>query len=333
MAWLIGVSLVWSFAFGAVKVVYQNVPASSIVLIRLFLAWLLTLILARLLSLKYSSGIIPPKRLRSENSNHASRFKVFLVGAIQFGIMYVAYTESFRFLGASEVAILTLTTPIYVAFFSGVWRHESKLRIIASLLSAALGTVLIQYNAELQLSRWLGIVWLQLANISFAYGQVWFAWASKSKKIDPALYLRQMTDAFGGALVVGMCYHILMTFVREIPLNPIASLTKTNEVATLLYLGLVSSALCFLAWNWGAQKVGSLTLAIFNTIKIPLAVIVSGLFFSEMHILKTTNFILGTSAILFALAVAHRGAREHGDEPSARRSSPATLKRRSWEIS
>jgi len=49
----------------------------------------------------------------------------------------------------------------------------------------------------------------------------------------------------------------------------------------LLYLGLLASGVGFFLWNVGATRVEAGILAVFNNVKIPLAVLVSLLFFRE----------------------------------------------------
>ena len=69
--------------------------------------------------------------------------------------------------------------------------------------------------------------------------------------------------------------------------------------ATLLFLGLVSSGLCFFWWNQGAAQVNAGTLAAFNNAKIPLGVACSLLVFGEHADLVR----LAVSAGLLAAAV------------------------------
>src|SRR3972149_6330006 len=64
--------------------------------------------------------------------------------------------------------------------------------------------------------------------------------------------------------------------------TPWQSLALTGQqVLTLIYLGAVASGLGFFLWNVGARKVNGGTLAVFNDLKIPLAVAVSFIFFGE----------------------------------------------------
>ena len=54
-----------------------------------------------------------------------------------------------------------------------------------------------------------------------------------------------------------------------------------RQLGVLLYLGLVASGLGFFLFNAGARRTDIGTLAIFNNMKIPLAILASGLVFRE----------------------------------------------------
>jgi drug/metabolite transporter (DMT)-like permease len=54
-----------------------------------------------------------------------------------------------------------------------------------------------------------------------------------------------------------------------------------RQVLVLLYLGLVASGLGFFLFNAGARRTDIGTLAICNNLKIPLAILASGLVFHE----------------------------------------------------
>jgi drug/metabolite transporter (DMT)-like permease len=82
---------------------------------------------------------------------------------------------------------------------------------------------------------------------------------------------------------------------------------------TLLYLGVVASGLSFFLWNVGARKVDAGALAIFNDLKIPLAVIVSLLFFGEQTNLLQLS--VGGAIMLAALLLNERVEKHKASQP------------------
>jgi len=77
-----------------------------------------------------------------------------------------------------------------------------------------------------------------------------------------------------------------------------------KQAGTLLYLGVLASGLCFFWWNKGAVLTNAGTLAVFNNLKIPLAVAVSLLVFGESTDLP--RLILGGGLMIFAIWISRR---------------------------
>ncbi|HJK87241.1 MAG TPA: EamA family transporter [Candidatus Megaira endosymbiont of Hartmannula sinica] len=72
-----------------------------------------------------------------------------------------------------------------------------------------------------------------------------------------------------------------------------------DQFCALLYLGFISSGLCFFMWNKGARQVRNSTLAAFNNLKIPLSVFVSIIIFQEKaNLFKVTLVLL---IVIFSL--------------------------------
>ena len=80
-----------------------------------------------------------------------------------------------------------------------------------------------------------------------------------------------------------------------------------SQLLTLVYLGAIASGVCFFMWNVGARKVHTGTLAVFNDLKIPLAVTVSLVFFGEKASLP--HLLIGGLIVLAALLLNEWGAK------------------------
>ena len=77
-------------------------------------------------------------------------------------------------------------------------------------------------------------------------------------------------------------------------------LTKM-QILSLIYLGIVASGICFFLWNIGARKANAGTLSVLNNLKIPLAILVSLLFFNES--VDLLRLIIGGLLVLFAMTI------------------------------
>jgi len=73
------------------------------------------------------------------------------------------------------------------------------------------------------------------------------------------------------------------------------------QILSLLYLGVIASGFGFFLWNHGARRVNNGALAIFNNLKIPLAVAVSLTVFGESA--NVTSLLVGGVIILLALVI------------------------------
>jgi len=74
-----------------------------------------------------------------------------------------------------------------------------------------------------------------------------------------------------------------------------------HQLVVLTYLGVVASGLGFFLFNAGARRTDIGTLAIFNNMKIPLAILASGLVFQEA--VDWPRLALGGAVIACALGL------------------------------
>ena len=69
--------------------------------------------------------------------------KLALVGALQFGVMYIAYISSYRFLLAHQVAVCTIFTPLYVALVDDALEKRFRPRLVLAALMAVGGAWIV----------------------------------------------------------------------------------------------------------------------------------------------------------------------------------------------
>jgi drug/metabolite transporter (DMT)-like permease len=120
-------------------------------------------------------------------------------------------------------------------------------------------------------SAWTGVLLLQLANLCFAFGQVWFPDLMRRAGGHEATLQAWM---YQGAFVLAG----LVAIPRG---GAVFSGWEMRSLAVLLYLGLVPTALGFAMWNRGAARTGTGFLAAANDLKVPLAVLISWLVFGQ----------------------------------------------------
>lgn len=275
MVYLLLVSFIWAFSFGLIKGNLTGLDSNFVAFCRMVVALLI---------------FLPFLRLR--NTSWKFNLKLALIGALQFGLMYITYIAAFKTLKAFEVALFTIFTPIYVTLIEDALKKKFNPLYLLTAAAAVGGTWIIQGQALLSQEILTGFLLVQLSNLCFAFGQVYYR-----RVMAKAPGVRDM-DVFG-FLYLGA---FILTLVSTLVFVPLSSISLTpKQVWTLVYLGAVASGISFFLWNIGARKVNAGALAIFNDLKIPLAVAVSLLVFKEEA--NLVNLLLGGGIVITSLVL------------------------------
>lgn len=255
MIYLFIVSVVWAFSFGLIKGNLAGVDSNFVGFARLAVSFLVFVPFLKFKKI--------PKELA---------VKLALTGMVQFGVMYLTYLAAFKTLKAYEVALFTIFTPIFVTLIDDALRKKFNPLHLVTALIAVVGTWIIEGDAIQSPGVMTGFLLVQASNLCYAFGQVYYR-----RIMEKTPFLKDL-EVFGymylGALVITAAVTALL-----VPISSIALSTK--QVFTILYLGAIASGISFFLWNKGARRVNAGTLAIFNDLKIPLAVLVSLLVFGE----------------------------------------------------
>lgn len=254
MPYLIVVSLLWAFSPGLTKGLTSGLEPSFVAAARLGLALLVFL-----------------PFLRCKGLTTRLSLQLVGLGAVQFGVMYLAYNESFRLLASHEVALFTLTTPVFVTLLADALDRQFRTRALAAALLAVGGTAVVVFKGQAIAPTLQGLALVQLSNLAFAAGQVGYR---RLRASQPTLRDRDIFALlYAGAFV---------TALAAMFLHPPSTISLNGrQLLVLFYLGTVASGLGFFLWNIGATRAGSGTLAVMNNAKIPLMVACSLLFFGE----------------------------------------------------
>lgn len=255
MPYLVAVSLLWAFSFGLIKVGLTDLDSTAVATVRLTLALLV---------------FAPLLRPRALPRAAVGRFAA--IGAVQFGLMYALYIAAFRYLHAFEVVMFTIFTPIYVVLLDGALARRLDRRALAAAGLALIGAAVLKWHSGLSANGLIGFTLMQASNLCFAAGQIAYQryrrrWAAvPDARFFAWLYL-------GAVVATGLVSLGLTDWGTFAP--------SAAQWSALVYLGIFASGIGFFGWNLGATKVNAGTLAVFNNLKIPLAVAVALLVFGE----------------------------------------------------
>ena len=273
MIYLIIVSILWSFSFGIIKYSLNEVDSSYISFIRSLIALLF-----------FSSiSIYNIKKFTLD-------LKLILIGALQFGLMYIFYIQSYAYLPAYLIATFTITTPIFVGLASKyIARQSISKNGIYAISLVIIGSFLMRINFVNPFDYWVGFLLIQFANLFFASGQILFKeWKIKNDSTD---ILHNFSQMFLGATLITSLFYLFSASGSN-------QLSSENLFA-LIFLGLISTGLGFLFWNLGSLKVTNDKLAVMNNLIIPIAILNSYFIFGEQ--IDSLTFVPGVICFYFAL--------------------------------
>lgn len=250
VGYLVGVTALWAFSFSLIGAYLAGQVDS-------YFAVLTRIALASLVFLPF---------LRPGLLSRRQRLVLMGLGAVQLGLMYLFFYQSFLLLSVPEVLLFTVLTPVYVALLDdALFRRFTFFHLVTAAL-AVLGAGVIRYRG-LDGGYWLGFMVVQGANLCFALGQVGYRRLSVSL---PASLPRHAV--FGwfylGALAVAAPAFLVLGNSGALP-------TTGLQWGVLAWLGVVASGLGYFLWNLGATRVDAGALAIMNNALVPAGLLVN----------------------------------------------------------
>ena len=271
---LLVVSVIWALSFGLTAQV-SGLGAPFVTAARTVLAGLV---------------FLPFLRVKGLSTQRALMFAG--IGALQFGLMYLLYIASFRWLRSSEVALFTIFTPLFVTLISDLLERRMSWMFLATASLAVLGTGICVWSGLGRAGLFRGFLLMQGANLCFALGQLLY------RRLAPATGRRDRD--LMGLLYLGAAMVAVTAALPSVPWDKVIGMSL-HQLVVLLYLGVVASGFGFFLFNAGARRTDIGTLAIFNNMKIPLAILASGLVFREA--VDWPRLALGGAVIACALGM------------------------------
>lgn len=250
MPYLLAVTVLWAFSFSLIgEYLAGQVDSDFAVLARVAVAALV------FLPLTLWRGL--PRRLLAG---------FWLAGALQFGVTYLCLYRSFQVLTVPEVLLFTVLTPIYVTLLDdALARRFNPWALIAALVAVG-GGVVIRFE-RLEGEYLIGFLLLQLANFTFAAGQVLCRQLLMRYPTEQPLH-RFFGHFFLGAMVLVLPSFLLFGNPDKLPQTAL-------QWGILLWMGLFATALGLFWWVKGSVKVDAGTLAVLNELHVPAGLLVN----------------------------------------------------------
>lgn len=277
MIYLVLVSCLWAFSFGLIGSRLTGLDSTIVAAVRLGLACVCFLPFLRL-------SVVGKK----------DAWKLVALGALQLGVMYVAYIRAYNYLPSYLVALFSVLTPLYIALAHSALEKSFRWQLLLCALLSIVGAGVIKF-AQPEGSVWVGFVLMQIANLAFGIGQVLYRrWKLATPEVSDSSVFGLMY--FGGFLFAGAAALLLGDWGRFQP--------NGEQLVVLLYLGTIAAGAGFFFWNKGASKVSAGALAAFNNAVVPLAMLSSLFVFGEVSTITAEalwKLAIGGSLILAAI--------------------------------
>ncbi|MDO4943281.1 MAG: DMT family transporter [Lachnospiraceae bacterium] len=270
--------IIWSTTYISSKVLLQTFLPVEILVIR-FLIGLLVLM------------IICPKRLEFQGKK-----ELYYIGAGFFGIFIYYQMDNIALLYtmASNLGVIMSIAPFFTAILTQIFYPEEKSfdkPFVIGFLFAITGIALISFNgAKLSINP--------KGDLLAVLGA--FAWAVYS-------VLFKKINSFGHATILdtkrcnfyGFLFMIPLFFLEDGQMHA-ESFTDPVILGNFLYLSVLASAVCFVAWNYATRVVGVMTTSIYIYLG-PIVTIAAS--YLILHEPITKLMLLGTVLTLIGLVL------------------------------
>ena len=250
MPYLILVTVLWAFSFSLIgQYLAGQVDSDFAVLVRVAIA---------------AAVFIPFTRWRGLPWRLLGGF--WLAGALQFGVTYLCLYRSFTVLTVPEVLLFTVLTPIYVTLLDDSLAKRFNPWALFAALFAVGGGIIIRFK-HIEGDYLIGFLLLQVANLTFAAGQVLCRQLLARYPAGQPLH-RFFGHFFLGALLLAVPSYLLFGDPGKLPQSAV-------QWGVLGWMGLFATALGMFWWVKGSTLVDAGTLAIMNELHVPAGLLVN----------------------------------------------------------
>lgn len=255
----------------------------------------LRFIIAYVLLMGYS---LSKRSFRLFSNNWRDELLMLVLGITGGSVYFLAENAAMLFTTATNTSLIVCSCPLFaMLLFAVVYRHSehiSKVQALGSVL-ACMGMAVVVLNGHfvLHLSP-LGDL------LAFA---ACLCWAVYSLLMKPAterystLFITRKVFFYG--LVTIIPYYLIVPGFPSLDV-----LLRSDVLWNLLFLGVVASMICYVAWNWVISRLGAVVATnwvYFN----PITTILFAWWL--LHEQITIWFLLGTVFILLGMYLADKG--------------------------
>ena len=276
-----GTILVWGTTFIASTVALRTLAPIELLTLRMLVA-IAALLLAK------------PQRLRLQSRKH----ELYLLGAALCGVtLYFLFENiALTYTNSSNCSVIISTAPFFVAIATRLTLKEGKLSrsFFLGFVIAITGVCLVSFAGRSLKLNPLGDGLCILAAIS---------WAGYS------VFIRKL-EGYGYNTLLVTRRIFLYSLIFIVPLMPVfgfsiapADILAPATLVSVLFLGLVASALCFVTWNTAVRLIGPIRTSAYIYLTPAVTIVFAALILHDpIHPLA----IVGAALTLVGLIISQR---------------------------
>lgn len=241
-------------------------------------------------------------KIRAPKLNKESAKGILLVGLTGFGVLYPLQLAGLTYISSGLSAAIMLTSPLFVLIFNAAFFRESiSIRKICALILGLLGgVVLLSSRGGFQDigNFWLGSLLTLGASVSLALSVI--ATRKAAKSMDAA-------NITFWSIAIGLLMLLPFSVGESVTLG--VRTPSTAAIGSLIYLGVLCSAVCFWLWNAAIAKSSPLELATTMHVKTPAAVVLGIIFAGEA---LSASICVGTLIVASGVWISQAKAQSKG---------------------
>jgi drug/metabolite transporter (DMT)-like permease len=224
-------------------------------------------------------------------------FQALLLATLYPIAFFLLQTVGLNYADSSEGGILFAFTPVLTVFLASLFLKEAttllqKLSIVLSVLGVVLIFILKGSMGSLDRSSFLGIFLLFLSCVSMAGYNVWARSLLRTFRPAEISYM-MLSVGFVAFLAASLIDHGTAGTLDQF----MAPLASGSFIASILYLGVLSSLVTSLSANYALSKLEASRLSVFSNLSTVVSIGAGAMFLGEdiktYHVLGSLLILLG----------------------------------------
>lgn len=261
-------NIIWGISPLIIKLVPHTFPTSLLIATRFLIAGSILFIVI-ILNKKYLASF---KTLTLKNI-----LQIAVLGLIGTGLADLFFVHALRTIGVVLASILSrLELPLGVIMASIMLQEKISAKIIAATIISFLGVIFISFGDKFTLIRgdgfYVGILVALISAFLWAYSGIY------GKKIL-SQKISYINVAFG-RIFVGGTFNLIISLAIFKNIVPYYLTLQAADWLKIFYLAVVASALAFLLYYKGLQKIEAARASILVSLSLTISIL-SGVFLGE----------------------------------------------------